>query len=282
MWVGRPLSWGKLESIQAWQATAVAPRASFWAVEADLQLAEGRLSFAGKDASPDTLDTRTRDRLQLARTGFERVLTSVGANSGQRTRASVGGQHTSALLRMPGAGRSDSFAGTLVTRAQWGASSAHPSNMNNGGSSWRRITVHHSAMSNPLPLSGSLADSSGAVRRIQKAHMQSSGYGDIGYHLLIDPSGRVFQGRELRWQGAHAGGSNNVANIGICLIGNFDDHRPTSAALASLGQVVGSLRAEHRISASNVVAHSDLKSTRCPGANLKRWVDGYSRAVAQR
>jgi len=279
------MSWAKLEAIQAWQATSSAPRSSFWGVEADLQLAEGRLEVSGGQGDPVRIDKRTRERVQLARVGFERVLTSVGANSGQRTRASAGGQRASALLQLPGAGSpaADSgLAGHVVTRAQWAATAANPNKMSRGSSPWRRITVHHSAMSNPLPLSGSLADSSGAVRRIQMAHMQSSGFGDIGYHLLIDPTGRVFQGRELIWQGAHAGGANNVGNIGVCLIGNFDHDRPTSAALASLEQLVTALRSRHRIAASNVVAHSDLKSTRCPGRNLKRWVDGYERAVAQR
>jgi len=35
---------------------------------------------------------------------------------------------------------------------------------------------------------------------IQRDHMDAKGWGDIGYHFRIDPSGRVLEGRELLWQ----------------------------------------------------------------------------------
>src|SRR5690606_5674904 len=66
----------------------------------------------------------------------------------------------------------------------------------------RRITVHHSAT---LVRSTTEGAAVGAIRGIQRHHQQHNGWGDIGYHFLIDPAGRVWTGRGLEWQGAHAG-----------------------------------------------------------------------------
>jgi hypothetical protein len=43
--------------------------------------------------------------------------------------------------------------------------------------------------------------------------------GDIGYHYIVDRSGAIWQGRRIRYQGAHARGSANNGNIGIVLLG---------------------------------------------------------------
>jgi N-acetyl-anhydromuramyl-L-alanine amidase AmpD len=127
-------------------------------------------------------------------------------------------------------------------------------------------------MAAPRALSGAVQDSAGAVRDIQHAHMNVQSYGDIGYHFLIDPYGRVFEGRQLSWQGAHAGGQNNVENIGVCVIGNFERERPTRAALASLDRLVDELSQTYAIDERNVVPHSHWKNTACPGRNLESWL----------
>ena len=105
--------------------------------------------------------------------------------------------------------------------------------------------------------------------------MNQRGFGDIGYHYLIDPAGRVWAGRSLDYQGAHARGSNNIANIGICLLGNFDDERPRPTALRSLASLLGALRERHDIPAFRVYGHCDFCVTACPGRHLSSWVGRY-------
>ena len=100
-------------------------------------------------------------------------------------------------------------------------------------------------------------------------------YGDIGYHFVIDPYGRVLEGRDLTFQGAHARGDNNVKNVGICLIGNFDQTKPSEAALTALRRLVDDVRSKYRIPRTLVYGHRDLRGTRCPGENLARWVTSY-------
>ena len=280
-WVGQPLSWSKLEEIQAWQASSLGYGSPFWKNEAELTLAEGRLTFAQDSPAGAVVDGRVRDRLLASHTGFERILARPDARPGQRERASAGKRRCLRLLEVSG-DASISSIGAVVSRDAWGAKAAKPANMTRSQGPWRRITVHHSAMSDPIDLSGRVEDSSVAVRRMQRAHMQTSGYGDVGYHFFVDPWGRIFQGRELRYQGAHAGGSNNVGNVGICLIGNFDEERPTQAALETLETLVGTLRSRYGIPATGVVAHSDLKSTNCPGRHLRPWIERYRSSLARR
>jgi hypothetical protein len=156
--------------------------------------------------------------------------------------------------------------------------SAHAGRMDKNQGGWRRITVHHSAEVHPPDLDGTQASSAAAVRSIQKAHIdgKETGWGDIGYHFLVDPYGRVFQGRDLAWQGAHAKGNNNVQNIGVCLLGNFEEERPTQAALAALEKLLDDLRQQHGIARSRVLVHGDLKKTECPGRHLLPWVRQYA------
>lgn len=143
-----------------------------------------------------------------------------------------------------------------------------------------RVTIHHSAMyfrgTQPRAAAGQIA-------RIQHEHMRGRGYGDIGYHFLIDPSGRIWEGRELRYQGAHAHGSNNIGNIGICLLGNFvretDGQQPTREQVASMEQLVVQLMRHYRFDGSALFCHSDFRNTQCPGPRMAPIVRQLARAL---
>lgn len=132
-----------------------------------------------------------------------------------------------------------------------------------------RITVHHSAM---YFRDTRMATCAAQLQKIQRDHMQGSGWADIGYHFVIDPAGRVWQGRELKWQGAHAEGRNNVGNIGICLLGNFmrgrDGQTPSRQQIASLRQLVSQLMERYDIGPEGIHGHRDFKPTDCPGPQL--------------
>jgi hypothetical protein len=281
-WVGQPLTWEKLSAIESWLESGSASSSPYWGVEGELALSEGRLSFAQSDALSAGADPGAlAARLGAARQGFERVLADSRASGDQIERARVGLEASQGPAVEPERpsqphAREASWLSGVIPRASWGASRAIPSKMVRNQNGWRYITVHHSAERHPPELSGSLEDSASAVRSIQHAHMNGEGYGDLGYHYVIDPYGRVFQGRELTWQGAHAGGSNNLQNIGICLLGNFDVEHPTPAALGALQHLLDELRAKWNIPRKAVRAHCDWKTTDCPGTYLQSWVRSYS------
>ena len=140
-----------------------------------------------------------------------------------------------------------------------------------------RITVHHSAN---LARSPSLREAVRTIKHDQRYHMRTKLWGDIGYHYLIDTVGRIWQGRDVRWQGAHAGNHRlNKGNIGICVLGNFIGGRagqsPTAAQVATLDALLRHLSRQHRIRLSNIYTHQEMPgiATACPGPRLQRVVE---------
>ncbi len=77
-----------------------------------------------------------------------------------------------------------------------------------------------------------LAAAAGRIELIRAGH-RARGWGDIGYHLIVDPLGNAWQGRPLIWQGAHVK-DRNEGNIGILVVGNFEVGRPTGPQLDAL------------------------------------------------
>lgn len=153
----------------------------------------------------------------------------------------------------------------IANRAAWNARGSNRRNLDPMGRV-TRLTIHHSAM--PLRDSRPAACAT-QIQAIQRDHMQTRGYGDIGYHFLIDPSGRIWQGRDVRYQGAHASGDNNVGNLGICLLGNFlrgrEGHKPTEAQVAAMQRLVVQLLQRYRLAPEAIYCHSHFKNTACPG-----------------
>jgi hypothetical protein len=97
--------------------------------------------------------------------------------------------------------------------------------------------------------------------------MEGRGWKDIGYHLLIDGEGTVYQGRPLSVVGAHVKGKN-TGNIGISLIGNYDTTAVPEAMFSSLVKVLTWLNTTYGIPASEIRGHRDQQATICPGGNL--------------
>jgi hypothetical protein len=127
------------------------------------------------------------------------------------------------------------------------------------------ITVHHDGMP-PVTLRTE-RDAAERIDLIRRAHL-GRGWADIGYHYIIDPQGRVWQGRPRNLQGAHVK-DHNEHNLGIMVLGNFVEQRPTAAALASLDAFVLANMRLFRVSLRDVQTHQELATTACPGTNLQ-------------
>lgn len=130
-----------------------------------------------------------------------------------------------------------------------------------------RITVHHSDH-DAVSASMSQRDAADIIRSIQRHHVRNNGWGDIGYHYMVDKQGRIWTARSMKFQGAHASGRHNRGNIGICLIGNFDLHRPTTQQVNALIWLVQKLRGKYNIRPSALHGHCHYKPTQCPGRYL--------------
>lgn len=164
----------------------------------------------------------------------------------------------------------------IQPRSAWNPKRANRSNLERM-QRVRRVTIHHSAMyfrdTQPRAAAAQIA-------RIQREHMGNRNYGDIGYHFLIDPSGRVWEGRKLQHQGAHASGANNVGNIGICVLGNFvrqsSGQGPTTSQIHSMEQLVVQLMRHYGFGGDALYCHSDFKNTQCPGPRMQPIVKQFA------
>jgi hypothetical protein len=139
----------------------------------------------------------------------------------------------------------------------------------------QRITVHHSAVNSSALLSK--ADSVHQLESFRQNHVArvdpdtGAHWVDIGYHYIIDPSGRIWEGRPVTIEGAHVSHTNQH-NLGVMLMGNFDEQQPARAALESLDAFVAGQVKRYGLRIANVYTHQELRSTECPGRNLQRYM----------
>ncbi len=270
-WVSQPLSWAKLEALEHWLAYDAQRHEPFLVIEGQLVLSEGRLHFSQRDRDRSSAPADTlRLRIEGSRDGFRKVNDDPRASPGQKRRAEIGLRATQALLGAPTGAKL-----TTIPRDQWGAREAKAGSMTPHKGGWSKITVHHSAETSTDPAGGSIEESMAALRGIQRYQIEENGWGDVGYHFLIDAAGRIFEGRALNWQGAHAGGANNAQNIGVCLLGDLERRAPTPAALKSLELLVNDLRERYRIREGRLYAHRELNTTICPGDALTAWIKSH-------
>lgn len=154
------------------------------------------------------------------------------------------------------------------SRAAWSAARIDTSNIDPMQPIYR-LTVHHSGDADDA-----VGDPEKHLRDFERAH-QAKGWACIGYHFVISRGGEVFEARPLTFQGAHSTGDNNIGNIGVCLLGNFDNRSIPNAQRQALRSVVDRLRKQYGIKRSNVFGHRDFKTTDCPGRYVMDWIEAY-------
>lgn len=244
--------------------------------------------------------------------GSAAVLGTLSVARGTAAEAGVTGRSLAATLPA-GAVSGFPLPGGLVcpvpfmSRAAWGCDESL--RYTNSGGYWPEeyypvlsLTVHHTGfVADPDPtvtvrsiytnqtLYGGMSPSSGSV-----------GWGDIGYNLLIDDQGVVYEGRYsgtdgfpvFNPDGAMVTGAHvlhyNTGNIGVCLLGYLDDAPATAAAQDSLVTVLAYLAAVGRVNPTGSVhyvnqapgyesytknvqaisGHRDWAATDCPGSAM--------------
>ncbi|HAV64347.1 MAG TPA: hypothetical protein DCY13_18515 [Verrucomicrobiales bacterium] len=133
---------------------------------------------------------------------------------------------------------------------------------------WKHIVIHHSS---------SKLDSPAIMDRHhrQVRHMENG----LAYHFVIGGSGPRMKDGDIfigdRWRGQLQGGHVaserlNQESIGICLIGNFNEEKPTSRQMESLAQLVEYLMDRCGLQPADVDTHTHInpKPTQCPGKHF--------------
>jgi hypothetical protein len=195
----------------------------------------------------------------------------------------------------PAASRTLPRLGAVVTRPGWGADER-----------WRSgrverttpsaVVVHHTVTANDY----TQAEAASFVRAVYAYHTRSRGWSDIGYNLLVDRFGTVYEGRYGDFArgvvGAHTAGFND-GTLGVSLLGNYDVTETPAPMLAAVARV-GAWAAERwrfdpratvtltssgsdrfprgsRVTVSRMPGHRDLGITACPG----RYAYGHLPAI---
>ncbi len=147
----------------------------------------------------------------------------------------------------------------IIPRSAWGAA---PSRYNRPHHTPKMFTIHHTVTSNHD------TTPKATIRAMQRYHM-NKGWGDIGFHYVIDQQGRIYGTYPVDRMGAHVAGHNR-GNIGIGFLGDYRTLQPTEKQLAAAGKLIRYLAKKYNISVSSstVKGHNDFNATLCPGANL--------------
>ncbi len=143
----------------------------------------------------------------------------------------------------------------------------------------RKFIVHHTG-----EVTDETRDPYELMRAIYYYHTITRGWGDIGYHYVVDKQGNIYEGRAggNKMVGAHTA-LHNVGSIGISLMGNFQEEKPTDAQVRILKLILADHTNRFKIDPTqksywlgtnsfNVSGHKDVArpghGTACPGKNL--------------
>lgn len=137
----------------------------------------------------------------------------------------------------------------------------------------KHITIHHEGWK-----AVTFEDKASTIDRlegIRLAHtVNSHNWADIGYHFVIDRAGRIWEGRSLKFQGAHVANCNEN-NLGIMVLGDFGVQNPSQAQLDSLSAALRVFKAHYKVPMSEIFTHQEWRSrcrttnTDCPGRSLQ-------------
>ncbi|MGZ6143213.1 MAG: N-acetylmuramoyl-L-alanine amidase, partial [Myxococcales bacterium] len=184
------------------------------------------------------------------------------------------------------------YAPKIVSRADWGARprkddpkwvdypADQPLPLTN-------IVVHHTSTVHLI--GGGLKLT---VKELQNFEMDENKYSDMPYHFVIGADGKIYEGREMKSVGAHAGeidGNTDIkkdpdwGSVGIVLMGDFEGDlvgkdSPTPEELKSLHDLTCHLLLEYEgIKPDKILKHSEVVRSgppkACPGKRMAPKVD---------
>ncbi|WP_460624184.1 N-acetylmuramoyl-L-alanine amidase [Kineococcus endophyticus] len=187
-----------------------------------------------------------------------------------------------------GTGAAAGDAPVVRPRADWGADELLRRADPDVADTLRAAVVHHTADGGGY----SRAEVPAVIRGMYRYHTQTLGWSDLGYNVVVDRFGGIWEGRAggvaRPVVGAHAGGFN-TGTFGVSMMGDFSAVAPTEECLAAVAAVIawkfslhgldargrttltssggGTSRwaAGRTVEVATISAHRDLGYTACPG-----------------
>ncbi|HYO38267.1 MAG TPA: FG-GAP-like repeat-containing protein [Nocardioidaceae bacterium] len=180
----------------------------------------------------------------------------------------------------------------IFSRRQWGADERMRDPSSLRYNEVHAGFVHHTVNANDY----TRAQVPSILRGIYAYHTQARGWSDVGYNVLVDRFGRIWEGRyggvSRPVVGAHTLGYNDDA-FAMSAIGNYDIARPSAATVDAFGRLFAWKLSLHGVRASSarqwvsgrylraIDAHRDVGQTACPGRYLFARMSGI-RSLAAR
>jgi hypothetical protein len=177
--------------------------------------------------------------------------------------------------------------GAVHPRSDWGADEGLVRGSPSYAPRVDAVTVHHTANANGY----SREDVPAVIRADYAYHVRTRGWADLGYNLLVDRFGGIWEGRRgglgRAVVGAHAQGFN-AGTLGVALIGDLTRTAATREAEKALARVVGYAATTwgfdptgtvtltsrgspryangRRVTLPRVFGHQETSVTACPGS----------------
>ncbi len=175
-------------------------------------------------------------------------------------------------------------AGAIIARSAWATGGPIVSRLQpmNGV---QLITFHHSGDPEPF-LANDTAGTAIHLDKVRHFHIspvvnkqkpQGAGMCDIAYHYAIDRMGRVWELRNVTYQGEHVK-DVNAHNLGVVVLGNFMLQPMTTQQQARVKVFAAALKAQYRVPVRKLWVHREIAlpahPTVCPGTNMYAWFCG--------
>jgi hypothetical protein len=166
----------------------------------------------------------------------------------------------------------------------------------------RHAVIHHTVNANGY----AEASVPNLLRGIQRYHMETRGWDDIGYNFVIDRFGRIWQAREADLYEPISSGHTtglNAESVGVAVLGTFSSGTVPDAVVDSLGLLLGWKLGLHGVDplghtlvrstggdfaepgdfvdVRNVSGHRDNQQTSCPGSSLYGRIGEVRSAAAE-
>ena len=269
------------------------------------------------DGSPERGGAEAEQAANTAREGTEpltterargvqvRVLSPDGvAPQGLRTELIDGGTSAADKISEPAASAGAAVTTpSVISRRQWGCDESLTHGTPGYNPSVKALVLHNTAGSNSYSTTGAFAQ----IRADYAYHTVTLGWNDLGYNIVVDRFGRIYEGRRGSLTravvGAHAGGFNSYT-FGFSIMGNFQVARPPAAAIAGIewamawkaqefginpttttsltssGGGTSKYAAGTIVTKPTIIGHRDVGNTDCPGQYLYAYLPAIRSYIA--
>lgn len=176
------------------------------------------------------------------------------------------------------------------SRKSWGANEGKKRGSPSYSKSIKAAVVHHTSGANKY----SAAQVPAIIRGVYAFHVNGRGWSDVGYNMIADKYGRLWEGRAGGMTkpvvGAHAA-NNNANTFGISVLGTFNSAAPPQATITAVEHAIAWKLSMYGVSGNakttlngksvnTVMGHRNLGNTDCPGTAFYAKLGGMRKAIA--